>query len=200
MTRDRPAGSGSGRSFADFVTSDPAVARIEKRDVRPAVKAPGKRRPTEARATPPATPAEARPTAPATPDEALEDAARVFRGDLPTGDFRALRSGRIRPGGRIDLHRLDRGQAQHALRKAFGTASAQGTHCMLVIHGRGRRSPLGEATLASALPGWLRCAPLDAWVRGFAPALPRDGGDGATYVWLRTPRGAREPRSRKHPR
>jgi len=189
MTRDRPTDSGSGKSFADLVAGDPAVARIEKRGAQATVTVTGKRRPAEPRAK-----------AAALPDEPLDDAARLFRGDVPPGDFRDLRSGRIRPGGRIDLHRLDRSQAQHALRKAFGTASAQGTRCMLVIHGRGRRSPLGDATLASALPGWLRSAPLDAWVRGFAPALPRDGGDGATYVWLRTPRPAREPRAKKRPR
>jgi len=190
VTRRRPTGSDPRKSFADLVAGDPAVARIEKRRVPGEVKPARKRRPPEPRER-----------APSSPDEPEGgDADRVFRGDIPPNEFRELRSGRLRPGGRIDLHRLDRSQARHALRKAFGTASAQGTRCMLVIHGRGRRSPLGEATLASALPGWLRTAPLDAWVRGFAPALPRDGGDGATYVWLRTPRHGHEPRGGRETR
>ena len=184
MSSDAKRGAGSG-SFADLIGDDPATRRLDdagkkarRKIATPATPAKGKRRPVRASAD--ASPPKGRPA---------EDAqAAVFRGDVPPKQFRALRSGQVRAGARIDLHRLDRDQAHHALRKAFGVASAEGKACVLVIHGRGRRSPGGEATLKSALPGWLRSPPLDAWVRAFAPARPRDGGDGATYVLLRTRR------------
>jgi DNA-nicking Smr family endonuclease len=186
-SRDRNR-DGEGPSFADLIGKDPDVLR--KQGERAAVNVtPGatrKRRPAGTSDAP----------APPGAKEAQDDGTGVFRGDTPPAEFRELRSGQIRPGARVDLHRLDRAQARHTLRKAFGTASAQGVRCVLVIHGRGRRSPGGEATLKSALPGWLRSAPLDEWVRSFAPALPRDGGDGASYVLLRI---ARHPQSPRHP-
>jgi DNA-nicking Smr family endonuclease len=179
--------SGDGKSFADLIANDPSIRRREERSARigaPRTSSPRRR------------PAGAEPRARTDDADSIDDTGGVFRGDTPPAEFRELRSGRTRPGARVDLHRLDRVQARHALRKAFGTASAQGVRCVLVIHGRGRRSPGGEATLKSALPGWLRSAPLDEWVRSFAPALPRDGGDGASYVLLRI---ARHPQSPKHP-
>ena len=178
MSRRERSGDGRG-SFADLFGGDPATRRLDDTGRQ----TQGKRAPAKGKRRPAHTKTEPGPVHAAPEDEAQ---AGVFRGDVPPRAFRELRSGQTRPGARIDLHRLDREQAHHALRKAFGIASAEGTACVLVIHGRGRRSPGGEATLKSALPGWLRSAPLDHWVRAFAPAQPRDGGDGATYVLLRT--------------
>lgn len=174
-----------GHSFAELMGDDPNVERREERKAKARIAAGARRK---RRAADPDAPTSA------AYDASPDDQEGVFRGETLPAEFRALRSGRIRPGARIDLHRLDSAQARHALRKAFGTASAQGTRCVLVIHGRGRRSPGGEATLKSAMPGWLRSAPLDEWVRSFAPALPRDGGDGASYVLLRATRHPGSPR------
>ena len=177
----------SASSFAELIEGDPHTRRIEKKKeaIVPAA-ASGKRRP------PSPAPTRSEPTA-----DASGEVEGVFRGSIPPKDFSELRSGRIRPGARVDLHRLDRKQAQHILRKGLAVASASATACVIVIHGRGLRSPGGEPTLKSALPGWLRSAPLDAWVRGFAPALPRDGGDGATYVLLRKSPAARRRSARR---
>jgi len=168
--------------FADLFGDDPHTRRIASKKGVAAQPEKGKRR------------------APDTPEPtATADAAEpshVFRGDVPPQEFQALRMGRTAPTTGIDLHGLDRAQAQQHLRKAFGTARAQGRLCVRVIHGHGARSPAGEATLKASLPGWLRTPPLDGWVRGFAPAPPRLGGEGATLVLLRK-RAADDGRRRR---
>ncbi len=166
-----------GRDFADLFGQDETTQRITSKQRSPVPRRAGRRR-----APDPAHAADG-------DDEALDDDA--FRGDVPPKEFTALRMGRTPPTQRIDLHGFDRVGAQRTLQKAFGVATAARHRCVLVIHGRGRSTATGEATLKSALPRWLRTPPLDAWVRGFAPAQPRDGGEGATYVLLRAKRSDR---------
>ena len=157
--------------FADLFGDDDTT-RIQSKQRKPAKPKPGRRRAAGADAPPPPI-----------DDEALDDES--FRGDVPPKEFTGLRMGHIEPETRIDLHGLDQSQAQATLRKAFGVASAAGRRCVLVIHGKGQGSALGHETLKRALPRWLRTPPLSVWVRAFTPALPRDGGEGATYVLLR---------------
>lgn len=172
------------RGFADLFGDDPHTRRISPKKGVVARPEKGKRRAPDA------------PAAPASTADA-DEPSHVFRGEVPPQEFHALRMGDTPPATGIDLHGLDRAQAQQHLRKAFGTAMAQGRLCVRVIHGHGARSPTGDATLKASLPGWLRTSPLDAWVRGFAPAPPRLGGEGATLVLLRkrAPGGGRGGRS-----
>jgi DNA-nicking Smr family endonuclease len=55
------------------------------------------------------------------------------------------------------------------------------------VHGRGQHSG-GRPILKDALPRWLAGGACAGIVLAFAPARPRDGGDGATYVQLRRAR------------
>jgi DNA-nicking Smr family endonuclease len=114
------------------------------------------------------------------PDELLLG----FAPGLDRRGLRRLRSGRWRPERRLDLHGLDRDGAREALLASVAAATEAGERCVLVVHGRGQRS-LGEPVLRSALRGWLTEAPLGRHVLAFAPAVPDDGGAGATYVLLR---------------
>lgn len=165
--------------FADLFGDDPQTQQIDSKRRAVGLPRSGKRRSPDAAAPKPAT----------TTGENEEP--RSFRGEIPPDEFHELRMGRIEPETRIDLHGLDQTQSQHALRKAFGVATASGKRCVVVIHGLGKGSATGEATLKNAVPGWLRSAPLDAWVRGFAPTRPAHGGDGAIYVLLRRSRAAK---------
>ena len=90
----------------------------------------------------------------------------------------------------LDLHGLLEAEASLAVEHALREAYEEGYRCVLVIHGRGRHSPLGPV-LRAALPRWLTAPPLGQLVMAFATALPRDGGPGSTYVLLR--RGRRGP-------
>ena len=97
----------------------------------------------------------------------------------------ALRRGEPEPEERIDLHGTRKEAAGALLAKRIESARAQGLRCVIVIHGRGQHSPLGEAALKDAVPGWLTKGQTGRGVLAFAPAPDRLGGDGATLVLLR---------------
>jgi DNA-nicking Smr family endonuclease len=98
-----------------------------------------------------------------------------------------LRSGGFPKEREIDLHGLASRAARSALERELAEAQEQGIRCVLVIHGRGARSPEG-AVLREALPGWLQGPALADRVLAFASAPPDQGGQGATLVLLRRAR------------
>jgi DNA-nicking Smr family endonuclease len=99
--------------------------------------------------------------------------------------LRELRSGAIPPDIEIDLHGMTRAEAQRALAATLRDAIAERKRCVLVVHGRGSRSP-GAPILRDALPQWLAQAPHGASVLAFAAGEAQRGG--ATYVLLRRAR------------
>ena len=99
--------------------------------------------------------------------------------------LRTLRRGDPPPDLEVDLHGLRRGEARDRLRDELRDAHGAGARCVLVIHGRGSRSP-GDAVLRGALPAWLAEPPLGALVLAFAASEHHAGG--ATYVLLRRSR------------
>lgn len=107
----------------------------------------------------------------------------------PGGDRRQLR--RLKRGDlpverTLDLHGDTEESARRAVEDAVERLADAGLRCLLVIHGRGHRSP-GAPVLKEALPGWLtgpRCANR---VMAFCTATPELGGPGATLVLLRPP-------------
>jgi DNA-nicking Smr family endonuclease len=114
------------------------------------------------------------------PDEPLLGIAA----GIQTRQLRDLRRGRIRPEVEIDLHGLRAEEARRRLLNALCRAAENQQRCLVVIHGKGLRSP-GRPVLRSALPVWLADPELAGCVLAFAPACPHDGGSGATYVLLR---------------
>jgi DNA-nicking Smr family endonuclease len=104
--------------------------------------------------------------------------------DLDQRTLRALRAGRIRPEGRLDLHGMTRDEARAAVTGFVGGASQRGLRCVLLVTGRGTPSA-GTGVLRRSVPDWLTQEPLVAAVRAWSPATGRDGGEGAFYVLLR---------------
>jgi DNA-nicking Smr family endonuclease len=99
--------------------------------------------------------------------------------------LRRLRRGQYAVEAEIDLHGLGRHAAHEALRAFIGEAAARGQRCVRVIHGKGRGSGPRGPVLKHVVNHWLRR--MDAVV-AFASARPVDGGTGAAYVLLATPR------------
>ena len=62
---------------------------------------------------------------------------------------------------------------------------ARGLRCVRIVHGRGNRSPNGEAVLKPSLPRWLARGPARLIVLAWTAARQADGGAGASYVLLR---------------
>ncbi|MHA7837655.1 MAG: Smr/MutS family protein [bacterium] len=101
------------------------------------------------------------------------------------GRLRRLAGGDPSPEEQIDLHGLRSAAAGDRIARSLGAARARGLSCVLVIHGRGRRSEGGTPVLRDRLPGWLTGPACADHVLAFAPAPPRLGGPGATLVLLR---------------
>ena len=59
---------------------------------------------------------------------------------------------------------------------------------VLIVHGRGLRSPGGLPVLKHAAAQWLSHGIAGGYVLAFATARPSDGGAGAVYVMLRRER------------
>lgn len=99
--------------------------------------------------------------------------------------LRTLRRGDPPPDLEVDLHGLRQHEARDRLRDELRDALGAGTRCVLVIHGRGARSP-GGAVLRGALSSWLAEPPHGPLVLAFAASDQHAGG--ATYVLLRRSR------------
>lgn len=131
------------------------------------------------------------------PLRAGEAAPAAFRWPDPDDRHRAaapgidhallLRLGRgeIEPEERVDLHGTRIEAAKRLLAQRLASALARGLRCVLVVHGRGRRSATDDAPLRDAVPDWLSRGENARRVLAFTPAPLRFGGDGATLVLLR---------------
>lgn len=87
----------------------------------------------------------------------------------------------------IDLHGLQRDEAHLAVNRFVASARRDAERCVLIITGRGKKSPGGEPVLRASLPRWLSRTPNRPHVLAFCTALSVDGGPGAFYVLLRRP-------------
>jgi DNA-nicking Smr family endonuclease len=99
--------------------------------------------------------------------------------------LRQLRKGEFTPQADLDLHGSDAESARGRVESFVVDAHARGLRCVRIVHGRGRRSPNGEAVLKPALPRWLGRGPARQIVLAYTSAPQTDGGTGATYVLLR---------------
>ncbi len=142
---------------------------------------------TDTPSAPPAPPAPPhhRPAPPLTP-------GAVAGLDRRTAD--RLRRGQLPIEARLDLHGMTQHQAHTALRQFIVSSSLAGRRCVLVITGKGSRSPRtaheARSVLRHRVPQWLN-DDFRTQVVAVTHARPQDGGEGALYVLLRRQRGGR---------
>ena len=98
-----------------------------------------------------------------------------------------LKRGQLPIEAKLDLHGMRRDDAHGELNAFLAWAQGQGKRCLLVITGKGRRTPLEEerSVLKAMLPRWLNEPPNRNRILAFAHARPQHGGEGAFYVLLR---------------
>jgi DNA-nicking Smr family endonuclease len=97
-----------------------------------------------------------------------------------------LARGRATLDKRIDLHGMTQAQAHTALVYFLSDAQHDGAKFVLVVTGKGSRSPEAErGVLRRQVPHWLRLPDLRDVVLGFEEAHVAHGGEGALYVRLR---------------
>ena len=118
----------------------------------------------------------------------ITDAEEVLVGRAPgvsEETLERLRKGEFSFRRHLDLHGLTRDESKLEVIRFITEARNGGERCVLVVTGRGKRSPAGVAVLRQALPRWLSRAPLRSHVLAFSLARQVDGGSGAFYVLLR---------------
>ena len=87
----------------------------------------------------------------------------------------------------LDLHGMTQAEAHRALAAFISACYDAGRRRVLVITGRGL-GPAGPGILKSSLPRWLEEPELRRQILAIAPAQPRHGGAGASYLLLRRSR------------
>src|SRR5713226_59860 len=96
-----------------------------------------------------------------------------------------LRRGQFAVQAHLDLHGLIMSDAKETLKEFIIASVRKGLRTVLVVHGRGLRSPGRHSVLKHASAGWLSHGAIGGHVLAFASARPADGGAGATYVLLK---------------
>jgi len=94
---------------------------------------------------------------------------------------RKIRQGVLPVDDILDLHGCTQKLALTELRRFFQRASTAGYKSVIVIHGKGNRSNQ-SAVLKPLVHHWLS---QQNSVLAWCPAQPKDGGSGASYVYLR---------------
>jgi DNA-nicking Smr family endonuclease len=105
--------------------------------------------------------------------------------------YRKLKSGKLAPEARLDLHGYTLAQAHPRLTSFILDSAAQKRRLVLVITGKGRGDPndgplpVRPGALRHTVPHWLHSPPLKSHVLQISEAHLRHGGHGALYVYLR---------------
>ncbi len=99
-----------------------------------------------------------------------------------------LRRGDFSMQAHIDLHGMTQLDAKAALTEFILESVRKGRRAVLVVHGRGLRSPGGRPVLKHATAQWLSHGTIGGYVLAFTTARVYDGGAGAVWVLLRRER------------
>lgn len=101
--------------------------------------------------------------------------------DFPKNRFLDLKSGSIRFEDKLDLHGLTIDTARTELCNFLNLAKHRGIRCVLIIHGKGRQAH-NPPLLKNHVNNWLKQLPDTL---AFHSALPKHGGAGAVYVYIK---------------
>jgi DNA-nicking Smr family endonuclease len=103
----------------------------------------------------------------------------------PKADRRAAK-GLIPIEARLDLHGLSEAAAHARVTRFVLRAQGDGLRLVLVITGKGAASGgEGRGVIRRRFIDWIESPPLRAAIARAAPAKPKDGGQGAFYVFLK---------------
>jgi DNA-nicking Smr family endonuclease len=113
-------------------------------------------------------------------DEYVEGHVKKF----PPSTMDRLRQGIIPYQDHLDLHGLTLSQAEDAIYDFISKSLSLGRRCLLLIHGRGHRSPDGVPVIKRNLESLLLHRRVKRHILAFTTARPIDGGLGASYIYL----------------
>jgi len=132
----------------------------------------------------------------AEPQQIAKASKKPLQGtDIDRNTLRRLKRGELRPQARLDLHGLNQGEARQALISFVQSAQNLNKRCVLVVTGKGNTGRRSDdwlerkpGVLKQNVPVWLKESELRNIVLQAVSAQPKDGGDGALYVYLRRAR------------
>lgn len=113
------------------------------------------------------------------------DEAAYLRQGLSRQILKDLRRGRWVIEAGIDLHGLNRHEAREQLSRFLAQCLKQGQRCIRIIHGRGFGSPGRQSVLRILVRNWLAQR---KETLAYCQAPANDGGEGAMWVLLHTPK------------
>jgi len=96
----------------------------------------------------------------------------------------SLKKGELAVQSHIDLHGFTSETAKEKLKLFIHNSYSMGFRCVLVIHGRGLKSP-GGPVIKNSVINWLTRGGMSQYVLAFCSARLCDGGTGAIYVLLK---------------
>ena len=99
----------------------------------------------------------------------LQDLTRLKRGEMPIE-------------AELDLHGLTEVAADETLQRFINRCYQHNKRCVLVIHGKGYNSEASEPVLKNLVNMRLQQVKK---VIAYCSSLPKDGGTGSVYVWLK---------------
>ncbi|NUO53674.1 MAG: hypothetical protein HOV80_32905 [Polyangiaceae bacterium] len=104
--------------------------------------------------------------------------------DVDPRELRRLRQQRYAVDGRLDLHGTAAEDARAAIARFVARRRREGDRAVLVIHGKGKHSPRGQAILRGEIGAWLSQGAAARHVLAFASVSDQDGASGAVMVLL----------------
>jgi DNA-nicking Smr family endonuclease len=96
-----------------------------------------------------------------------------------------FQKGELRIQARLDLHGYRQDEASRALYQFIRDCYDHQKRCVLVITGKGRSADTKVGVLQQNVPRWLGLPGVRECIVAATYARPRDGGDGAIYVFIR---------------
>jgi DNA-nicking Smr family endonuclease len=114
---------------------------------------------------------------------------RALNVDLPVDidkrTFERLKKGRLPLEDSFDFHGIGFHDAHYKLIKLIEGWQENGKRCVLIITGKGSRTPKDQKTIRDAFPDWLNDPLLRNKILAYTKAQPKHGGSGAFYLLLR---------------
>lgn len=120
-------------------------------------------------------------------DAALDigEGLAYLRDGVPRQTLRKLKSGQWAIQDKLDLHGMRSDEARALLAAFLSACLRRGLRCVLIVHGKGTRSPNGEPVLKRRVASWL--VQRDE-VLAYIEARLADGGSGAVVTLLKSAR------------
>ena len=106
------------------------------------------------------------------------------RVDVDPRELRRLRTLRYAVDGKLDLHGLTVTQARAAVASFLAKRASEGDRAVIVIHGKGKHSPRGDAVLRGELGAWLSQGSAARSVLAFASVVDQAGESGSLFILL----------------